>query len=118
VIKLICFLKRKPGMSPEEFHAYWRDHHGPLVASTRSGGHVRRYEQNPRALADYRRDGDDAGWDGVTEQWFDSVDEFYASLREDDYALIDEDTHRFLDVPSLQFILTEEPRVVMGGPGG
>jgi uncharacterized protein (TIGR02118 family) len=114
VIKLICFLKRKPGMTPEEFHDYWRDKHGPLVASTKSASHVRRYEQNPRALRDYKRDGtDDDGWDGVTEQWFDSVDEFYASLKEDDYQLIDEDTHRFLDVPRLQFILTEEPRVII-----
>ena len=111
MVKLICFLKRKPGMTPEEFHAYWRDHHGPLVASTKSGSHVRRYEQNPRALKDYKRE--DTGWDGVTEQWFDSIDDFYASLAEDDYKLIDEDTRKFLDVSALEFLLTDEPRVVM-----
>jgi uncharacterized protein (TIGR02118 family) len=110
MIKLICFLKRKPGMTPEEFHAYWRDHHGPLVMSTKSGSHVRRYEQNARPLDSYRP-GDD-GWDGVTEQWFDSVADFYASLREEDYKLIEEDTHRFLDVPSLQVVLTDDARVV------
>ena len=99
-------------MSPEEFHAYWRDHHGPLIATTRSGSHVRRYEQHVRA--DYRPGRPDDGWDGVTEQWFDSVEDFYASLAEDDYHLIDEDTRRFLDVERLQFILTEEPRVVIG----
>ena len=107
MIKLICFLKRKPGMTSAEFHAYWRDHHGPLVASTKSGSHVLRYEQNPRV-----NDGRD-GWDGVTEQWYESVDAFYASLAEDDYKLIDEDTRKFLDVDALQFILTEEPHVVM-----
>jgi uncharacterized protein (TIGR02118 family) len=105
VIRLICLLKRKPGLSREEFEAYWRDVHGPLVASTKSASHVRRYEQHPAASDD--------GWDGVTIQWFDSVDAFYASLREDDYKLIDADTHRFLDVAALQFVLTEEPRVVM-----
>jgi uncharacterized protein (TIGR02118 family) len=108
VVKLVCLLKRKPGMTPEEFQTYWRDVHGPLVASTRSASHVRRYEQHPAATPP----GDD-GWDGVTIQWFDSVDGFYASLREDDYKLIDEDTRRFLDVDRLQFVLTEEPRVVM-----
>jgi len=115
VVKLICFLKRKPGMSPEEFHAYWRDHHGPLVASTKSGSHVLRYEQNPRALKDYRRD--DQGFDGVTEQWFASLEDFYASLAEDDYRLIDEDIQKFLDVDNLAFIMTEEPRVVIPGGG-
>src|ERR1700730_7652348 len=96
-------------MSSEEFHAYWRDKHGPLVASTRSGSHVLRYEQHPRVSQE--RGGD--GWDGVTEQWYESVEEFYASLQEDDYRLIDEDTRKFLDVDRLEFILTDEPRVVM-----
>jgi uncharacterized protein (TIGR02118 family) len=109
VIKLICFLKRKPGMTSEEFHAYWRDQHGPLVARTKSGSHVLRYEQSPRVPAERHLE----GWDGVTEQWFESVEEFYASLQEDDYRLIDEDTRRFLDVDALQFILTEEPRTVI-----
>ena len=111
MVKLICFLKRKPGMTPEEFHAYWRDHHGPLVASTRSARHVLRYEQNPRALDDYKPG--DTGWDGVTEQWFESTEAFYASLQEDDYQLIDADTREFLDVDALQFVITEEPRVII-----
>ena len=109
MIKLICFLKRKPGMTSEEFHAYWRDRHGPLVASTKSGSHVLRYEQCPRVVGERGQD----GWDGVTEQWFASADDFYASLQEDDYRLIDEDTRKFLDVDALQFILTEEPHVVI-----
>ena len=32
MVKLTCLLKRKPGMSPETFHEYWRNHHGPLIA--------------------------------------------------------------------------------------
>ena len=114
MVKLICFLKRKPGMSPQDFHAYWRDHHGPLVAGTKSGSHVLRYEQNPRPLSDYRPD--DTGWDGVTEQWFESAESFRASLLEDDYHLIDADTRVFLDVDALEFVITEEPRVVIPAP--
>jgi uncharacterized protein (TIGR02118 family) len=105
VIKLTCLLKRKPGLSRDEFETYWRDVHGPLVKSTRSGSHVLRYEQHPATQSD--------GWDGVTEQWFESVEDFYASLAEDDYKLIDEDTRKFLDVSALEFLLTDEPRVVM-----
>ncbi len=112
MIKLICMLKRKEGMSPEDFHAYWRDQHGPLVMSTRSGSWVRRYEQNHRPLSDYRADDDRRGWDGVTIQWYDSIEGFYASVREDDFPLIDEDQRKFLDVSALQFILTDEAEEV------
>ena len=112
MIKMICLLRRKEGMTPEEFHRYWREHHGPLVQSTRSGRWVRRYQQNHRPLSSYRADDDRRGWDGVTEQWFDSVDDFTASLQEDDFHLIDEDTRRFLDVDALQFVLTEEAEEV------
>ena len=108
MIKLICLLKRKQGLTPEQFHEYWREQHGPLVMSTKSGSWVRRYEQNHRPLSDYRPDDDRRGWDGVTIQWFDSMEDFHASLREDDYALIDADTRRFLDVDALQLIFTEE----------
>ncbi len=34
MIKLICFVRRKPGMSADDFHRYWRDVHGPLIART------------------------------------------------------------------------------------
>jgi uncharacterized protein (TIGR02118 family) len=108
VIKLICMLKRKEGMSPEEFHAYWRDRHGPLVMSTKSGAWVRRYEQNHRPLADYRDDDDRRGWDGVTIQWFDSFTDFYDSLQEDDFKLIDEDTRKFLDIDAMEMVMTDE----------
>ena len=111
MIKLMCLLKRKPGMSPDDFHRYWRDEHGPLIASTKSGSHVLRYEQNPRPLSSYTTDPD--GYDGVTIQWFASQAEFHASLAEDDYRLIDEDLHRFLDVPALAFLLTEDAHVVI-----
>ena len=111
MVKLICFLKRKPGMSPEEFHRYWRERHGPLVASTLCGQHVLRYEQNHRSPADYQRDPD--GYDGVTVQWYSSVESFYKSIREPDYARIDADMRNFLDVDRLLFMLCEEPDVVI-----
>lgn len=112
MVKLTAVLHRKPGMSPEEFHRYWRDVHGPLVASTKSGSHVLRYEQHPRPLADYGPGG--AGPDGVTEQWFESREAFFASIAEDDYRLIAADTEKFLDLGALVWVLTDEPRVVIG----
>lgn len=110
MVKLICFVRRKPGMDAEEFHRYWREQHGPLVASTKSGGHALRYEQNHRV----REHWDQAGYDGVTEQWFRSVDDFFASLQEDDYHLIEADIAKFIDVDSLEWMITDEPEVIVG----
>lgn len=114
MIKLVAMIKRKPGMSPEEFHRYWRNEHGPLVASTRSGAHAVRYEQNHRPLSDYRGDSDN-GYDGVTIQWFCSTEDFYASLAEPDYPLIEADIARFIDTSDLAWVLTEEPYVLVDG---
>lgn len=116
MVRLTCILRRKPGMSPAEFHAYWRDHHGPLVASTANGSHVLRYEQHPRPLSDYAGD-DDPGFDGVTVQWYASMGEYEASLAEPDAAVVMEDVAKFLDTERLHFVLTEDPVVVIEGPG-
>ena len=116
MVKLICFVKRKPGMSPEDFHQYWREKHGPLVAATLSGQHAVRYEQNHRAMADYARDPD--GFDGVTEQWFSSLEDFWESVKEPDYAEIAADIEKFLDTSQLVFVMTEEPDVIIDGKVG
>jgi uncharacterized protein (TIGR02118 family) len=113
VVKLICFVKRKPGLSTDEFHRYWREQHGPLVARTRSGQHAVRYEQNHRAAADYGRPGR-SDYDGVTEQWFGSLDDFDASLAEADFGEIMADMEQFIDTSALVWVMTEEPDVVVG----
>ena len=33
VVRLTCLLRRKPGLTPEEFHEHWREVHGPLIAA-------------------------------------------------------------------------------------
>ena len=115
MVKLTCLVRRKAGMSPEEFHAYWRHRHGPLVLSTRSGSHVLRYEQHHRPLSDYGA-ADDGGYDGVTVQWFSSMDEYRAHMAEDDFATVWADLPQFLDVDRLAFVVTEEPVVLLDGP--
>ena len=115
MIKLTCLVRRKEGMSPEDFHAYWRDRHGPLVVSTESGSHVVRYEQHHRPLDDYG-DTDDGGYDGVTVQLFASMDDYRAHIAEKDFADVWADLPNFLDVDRLSFVLTEEPVVILDGP--
>jgi len=115
MVKLTCLVRRRAGMSPQEFHDYWRHHHGPLVVSTRSGSHVLRYEQHHRPLSDYGPRDDD-GYDGVTVQWFASMDEYRAHMAEEDFAQVWADLPKFLDTERLAFVVTEEPVVILDGP--
>src|ERR1700687_1950496 len=50
MVKVITFIKRKPGMPVEEFQSYWRTRHPEVV--TRLPG-VRRYVQSHTLLAAY-----------------------------------------------------------------
>jgi uncharacterized protein (TIGR02118 family) len=113
MVRLTCLLARKAGLSPAEFHQHWQSVHGPLIANSQSGTHVVRYEQHPRPLEDYSGD-DDPGFDGVTVQWFDSMDSYRAHMAEPDFGAIWQDIESFLDTERLQFIVTEHPRLVMG----
>ena len=84
MVKLTCLVRRKSGMSPEEFHAYWRESTDRSWLRRRAEPCVR-YVQHHRSLDDYSGD-DDPGYDGVTEQWFDSMDEYRAHIAEPDFA--------------------------------
>ncbi len=113
MVRLTCLLRRKPGLSPEEFHRHWAEVHGPLIAASRSGRHVLRYEQHPRPLADYPAE-DDGGYDGVTVQWFESMATYRAHMAEEDFPAIWDDIVTFLDTERLELVVTEHPRLVMG----
>ena len=113
MVRLTCLLRRKEGLTPAEFHVHWKDVHGPLIAQSRSGRHVLRYEQHPRPLDDYADD-EDPGYDGVTVQWFADMDSYRAHMDEPDFRQIWTDIERFLDTGRLHFVVTEHPRLVMG----
>lgn len=119
MIKLISTFRRKEGLTPEEFHAHWREVHAPIIARTKSGQHARRYEQNHRPLASYAGNTGKGfqEWDGVTIQWYDSIEDFHASVMEADYAEIAADLATFIDAESLVWILTDEEEVVDMGSG-
>jgi hypothetical protein len=102
-------------MTPAEFQAYWTDHHGPLIANSRMRQPRHPLRAEPRPLDDYRGDDDRSGYDGVTVQWFASMDEYHAHMNEDDSPLMFEDLPKFLDLDHLDFVLTEEPRVIIDG---
>lgn len=116
MVKLVAMLRRHPDMTHEQFVAHWRDVHGPLIASEPTlARHIVRYEQHVR----HRRDALSGveGVDGVAIQWFESIDEFAGFIAEPAYAeLIAPDERRFLDIDRVEFVITDEPAVVIDGP--
>jgi uncharacterized protein (TIGR02118 family) len=118
MVKLFAVLRRNPSMSHEEFVDHWRNHHGPLIAGTPElARHIVRYEQHPRHRPDALSGTE--GVDGVAEQWFASIDDFVGFISEPAYAeLVAPDEQRFLDMSKVEFVITEEPNVVIAGPEG
>lgn len=118
MVKLFALLRRNPDISVEEFRTHWRDHHGPLIAGTPNlARHIVRYEQHPRHREDILSGND--GLDGVAVQWFASIDDFEAFVCEPEYSeLVAPDERRFLDMDSIEFIITDEPVVVIDGSTG
>lgn len=108
MVKLVFCLRRREGMSQEEFLAYWLDNHGPLVRSHAETLRIRRYVQlhplETSAAADALR-GVRKGpepFDGVAELWFDSEADIAAAggsdaARAAATALL-EDERRFIDL--------------------
>ena len=109
MIKVIGLLRRKPGISREEFLRHWKDHHGALAMSVPEfARHVRKYVQVHRvsipqldAQERYSQTGLPMEYDGAVEMWFDSpeaMQKAFAALA-DPVACkeLREDEDRFID---------------------
>src|SRR4051812_11715369 len=116
MVRLIGLVKRKEGVSIEEFRRYWAEQHGPFLSSTKHGSWAVKVEQYHRALDDYART-DGQGYDGVVVQTFRSIEDFQRSLEEDDVAAVWEDNATFLDLEDMQVIITDDPIVIVDKTG-
>ncbi len=119
MIKLTYCLRRKPGMSWDEFSAYWRDVHAPLVAARAEALGIRRYVQ-VRTLQDRelhaglqrRNGGSPEPFDGIAELWFEDIrgtghPDAAQAARE-----LLEDERNFIDLPNSPIWYGEEEEVV------
>ena len=121
MVKLVFCLHRLPNLSREEFQAYWRETHAPLVRGHAATLRIRRYVQVHTAghpLSGVLRDsrGGPEGYDGVAELWWDSFDDLAAATSTDagraaSLALL-EDERRFIDLARSPLFLGEEHVVV------
>lgn len=86
MIRLIYVLRRKAGMSRDQFQQYWREAHGPLVAKHSTTLNIVRYVQ-VHTLEDPINDqlagargSMETPYDGVAELWWTSRDALAAAL--------------------------------------
>ena len=111
MIKMIAFLKKKEGVTSEEFSRYWFEKIGPLAASTMPG--FRRYVQNhavqlPNATGTPR-------FDGVTEIWFDDVEalqKFFKAALSDEGEELRTEEDKIFDAEKNFFFIAEEKVIV------
>lgn len=127
MIKLTFCLKRKQGLTLEEFQDYWRNNHAPLVAQHKEVLGIRRYVQcHARPSdADAPLRASRAGsieqapdtYDGVAELWFDSFEALAAQANDPKAAeagrILLEDERKFIDLENSPLWFGEE-NVVIG----
>lgn len=107
MLKVIAFLKRKDGLTLEQFSRYWAEHHGPLVA--RLAPEMRRYVQNH--LVAPASDGQEPPFDGISEVWYADMTTCRATferLAGADGRPIRDDERAFLDRSRTVLVLVQE----------
>jgi uncharacterized protein (TIGR02118 family) len=112
MVKVLTFIKRKPGMAVEDFQRYWLTRHPAVV--TRLPG-VRRYVQSHTLPASYRKG--EPAWDGIAEVWADDTDALRAMTRSAANADVQADEAQFIDRATMGVIVTEDHVVVEGVAG-
>lgn len=117
MIKMTYVVRRRLELSEEEFHSYWWEHHGPLVASVKDVLNIKRYVQVHTIADSGRKDrGMPAAHDGVAELWWESVEALRQPYAAEEgrraAALLADDEAKFIDFTRSSIALAEE-RVVI-----
>jgi len=123
MIRLVYLLRRREEEHDlAEFQRYWREIHGPLVASHATTLGIRRYvqvhavEDPVNGAMQKARGGMEPGYDGVAELWFDSEEALAMDMATEAGAAAAEallaDERRFIDLPrSPLWLAVEYPQV-------
>ena len=111
MIKMIITIKRREGMTHDEFVRYQRDVHRPLLMSIpEARRYIRRFVVSyPVPAPDYS--GPD--YDSVVEGWFDSLADMNALYFSDNFLRkVDPDHKNFMDLSAYGRIVSEEEFVI------
>lgn len=102
MLKVFVLLRRREGMSREEFERYWRERHLPLVAKIPG---LRRLVLN-RVLPD--PNGSPPAFDAVVEDWFDDRQALSAASASPEWEAVVADAPNLLDMARFQILVLEE----------
>ena len=112
MFNVMVLIRRKPGMSREDFIAYYENSHAPLGAS--KVPNMKRYVRHflsPYGNGVYGADAEPP-YDVATEIWFDDEADFergMACLTDPETArIIGEDEERLFDKSSIRFLVMED----------
>ena len=106
MVKLIAIMKRKDGLTYEEFSRYWYEKHGPLAAKAIPG--LRKYVQNHAVKLPGRGE---PPIDGVAELWFDDLESFQAMTgwrMSDEGKILLDDEKSFMNMSKVIAFVAEE----------
>ena len=119
MVKLVYCLRRRSDVAPAEFSRYWLEVHGPKVQSVAAALRARRYVQSHTCAPELNQAfaasrGLAPPYDGITEVWWDSLEDLQAVLATPEGAkagaMLIEDEARFIDfAQSCVFMTTEHP---------
>ena len=124
MFKITFCLRRKQGLTPEQFDAYWRDTHAPLVRRHAAALGIRRYVQSTRFESDLadaaaRVRSAPEPYDGVAELWFDSLaavkDGFSTEAGRAAGRALLEDEARFIDFENSPIWFATEREILGAG---
>ena len=102
MVRVHIWLRRKEGMSPEEFRDYWIGTHAPIA---RDGyPHLVGYEVQ---VVTRVPQGQEGPYDGVAELTWNSRDDFSADMKSDAARVATEDLANFTSSSGLLFVESE-----------
>ena len=135
MIRIVFVLRRASHLSLEEFQRYWREQHGPLVASHAQHLGILRYVQTHRldepaneAMSRARGGNMEPAHDGVAELWWESEAALTTILASNEGqaagAALLADEQKFIDLPNSPLWFAHEypqvnptPENVVASPG-
>jgi uncharacterized protein (TIGR02118 family) len=103
MVKALSFFRRQPGMSVDDFQAYWRTRHAEVVKKLPG---VRRYVQSHTIVSGYRNG--QPIYDGIAEVWFDDTRVVRKLADTPEYAAVRADEAKFIDHATMGLIVTED----------
>lgn len=95
MIKRFVILRRKPGMSIEDFRNYWQHLHGPLIAKIPGLLHYTQYHVTSELL-----DSTDEPIDGIAELWFESEEAQQRAYKTPEYEAVVKDEPNLFEMDS------------------